>query len=259
MKEKFALTLAEWKECKWLFQEKGMRVFAEWLRYYNDLDMAPGLEALQKMRKFYIKKGIDILKDTVSIPGVSVQYLMRGSIAQGAELWTPCREEYGMLKGGVVGGPSLVFTSYHEAGLTRIRSHQSDNPKFCLRILYLSTMEKDMRCGKGSIKHFNAPAAAAPIFTKKVQDKQWFGYVEVDIEIPRHLWEKFEEMLLFFINREVPTEVVPQHMVDYLQMTGQTRTATKKLLGTFSAEKMLIYEPLLQWYLAHRVVITAFH
>ena len=52
-----------------------MQTFADWLRYYNDLDVVPGLEALQKMRAFYAEKGIDILKDAVSLPGVSLDYL----------------------------------------------------------------------------------------------------------------------------------------------------------------------------------------
>ena len=66
------LLLAEWKQCKRLFKEKGMKTFADWLRYYNNLDVVPGLEALQKMRTFYTEKGIDILIDAASIPGVSV-------------------------------------------------------------------------------------------------------------------------------------------------------------------------------------------
>lgn len=118
--------------------------------------MAPGLEALKKMRPFYTEKGIDILKDAVSIQGVSVQYLMRGSIERGAELWVPGREEYDLLKGAVVGGPSLVFTRHHEVGVTKIRSHQFVNPKRCRRVLgydvnalYLSTIAKDMPCRKG--------------------------------------------------------------------------------------------------------------
>ena len=53
-----------------MFKEKGMRTFADWLRYYTNLDVVPGLEALEKMRAFYTEKGIDILKDAVSIPGV---------------------------------------------------------------------------------------------------------------------------------------------------------------------------------------------
>ena len=72
----FVLKLSEFKECKNIFKEKGMQTFADWLRYYNNrrfnLDVAPGLEALEKMRAFYTEKGIDILKEAVSLPGVSL-------------------------------------------------------------------------------------------------------------------------------------------------------------------------------------------
>ena len=65
LKGDYVLTLDEWGRCKRFFQEKGMSTFADWLRYYNNLDVAPGLEALEKMRAFYTEKGIDILKDAV--------------------------------------------------------------------------------------------------------------------------------------------------------------------------------------------------
>lgn len=97
-----------------------MKTFADWLRYYNDLDVVRGLEALNKMRAFYTEKGIDILKDAVSIPGVSLHYLLRGAIDKGADLWTPREEAYKILKGAVVGGPSIVSTRYHEAAKTEI-------------------------------------------------------------------------------------------------------------------------------------------
>jgi len=86
--------------CKQLFKNKGMRTFADWLRYYNDLDVVPGLQALQKMRTFYAENGIDILKDAVSLPGVSMHYLLRGTIEEGAELYSPGKEAYDMLKRG---------------------------------------------------------------------------------------------------------------------------------------------------------------
>ena len=54
------------QEVRKIFKEKGMQTFADWLRYYNDLDVAPGLEALEKMRAFYTDKDIDVLKDAVS-------------------------------------------------------------------------------------------------------------------------------------------------------------------------------------------------
>ena len=70
----------EWEGCQRLFKEKCTCTFADWLRYYNNLNVAPGLEALEKMRAFYTDKGIDILKDAVSIPGVSLLYLLRGCV-----------------------------------------------------------------------------------------------------------------------------------------------------------------------------------
>lgn len=78
LREGFVLSLKEWKACNKIFREKGMRTFTDWLRYYNNLDEAPGLEVLEKMRDFYANKGIDLLKDAVSISGVSLRYLLRG-------------------------------------------------------------------------------------------------------------------------------------------------------------------------------------
>ena len=71
-----------------------MKTFKDWLEYYNNLDVAPGLEALQKMKNFYIEKGIDIMKDAVSIPGVSLHYLLKGAIERKAELYAPRKEAY---------------------------------------------------------------------------------------------------------------------------------------------------------------------
>ena len=258
----YLLTKAEWEGCKKLFEEKGMKTFADWLRYYNNLDVAPGLEALEKMRAFYTDKGIDILKDAVSIPGVSLHYLLRGCVERGADLYSPCKEAYEMLKEAVVGGPSLVFTREHEVGKTKIRSNKYQNAKICKNILgydanalYLSTMLRDMPCGKGRVVHYNNEAAA-PILTQRLKEEKWFGFAEVDIEIPKTLWPKFEEMCPFFYNKEVPVEAVPQHMLDYLKRTKRNRGDGKKLVGALSAKKILLYAPLLRWYLEHGAVIT---
>ena len=171
LKGGYVLTRDEWEGCQRLFKEKGMRTFADWLRYYNNLDVAPGLEALERMQSFYTEKGIDILKAPVSIPGVSLHYLLRGAVERYAELYSPGKEAYERLKGAVVGGWSLVFTRYHEVGVTKIRSHQTVEPRVCLRILgydanalYLSTMLEEMSCGKEKVVHYTGgwTARAAP-------------------------------------------------------------------------------------------------
>ena len=263
MKGDFLLKLSEWKACKKLFREKGMKTFKDWVRYYNNLDVAPGLEALEKMRNFYTEKGIDIMKDAVSIPGVSLHYLLKGAIERNADLYSPSKEAYEMLKEAVVGGPSLVFTRYHEVGKTRIRSHQIAEPKLCQNILgydanalYLSTMLREMPCGKERVEHYNDDLAMPLALTQNLKEGSRFGYAEVDIEIPNHLHPKFEEMCPFFYNKTVPAKAVPEHMNKYLAETGRKRGDGRKLVGALSAKRILLYAPLLLWYINHGAEIT---
>ena len=259
LKDDFVLKLSEWRACKKLFRENGMQTFADWLCYYNNLDVAPGLEALEKMRNFYTEKGIDILKDAVSIPGVSLHYLLKGAIDRNAELYSPSKESYEMLKEAVVGGPSL-----HEVDVTRIRSHQIAEPRLCKNILgydanalYLSTMLREMPCGKERVVHYTDEyqTEGAPVLTHRLKEGSWFGFAEVDIEIPKPLHPKFEEMCPFFYNKVVPVEAVPEHMLKYLRDTGRKRGDDRKLMGVLSAQKMLVYAPLLLWYVDHGAVI----
>ena len=245
-----------------------MQTFVDCLCYYNNLDVTQGLGALEKMGAFYTEKGIDNLKDAVNIPGVSSHYLLRGAVERGAELYCLCKKAYEVLKGDVVGGPSIVFRTYHEVGVTRIRDHQIENPRLCKNILgydsnalYLSTMLRDMSCGKERVVHYIGQwkQRAVGLLVQRLKDGTWFGFAEVDIEIRMPSWQKLAEMCLFFYNKEVPVEVVPKQMTDYLQRTGRTRGNEKKLVGALSAEKLLVYAPLLRWYVDHGALIKAVH
>ena len=263
LKGGFTLKLTEWKACKRTFREKGMKTFKDWVRYYNNLDVAPGLEALEKMRNFYTEKGIDIMKDAVSIPGVSLHYLLKGAIERKAELYAPSKEAYEMLKEAVVGGPSLIFTRYHEVGKTRIRSHLYPDTKLCQNILgydanalYLSTMLRDMPCGKEKVEHYDDDLVMPIELTQNLKQGSWFGFAEVDIEILKRLHPKFEEMCPFFYNKVVPAEAVPEHMIKYLTNTGRNRGEGRKLVGALSAQRILLYAPLLKWYINHGAEIT---
>ena len=272
LKGEYVLTLKEYDDCHRIFKERGMQTFGDWLEYYNNLDVAPFLEALQKMKEFYTSLGIDILKDAVSLPGVSEKYILRKTLQprwgyKPPELYSPNKEAYAMLKAAVVGGPSLVFTRKHVAGETRIRSHQYEDAKVCRRILgydanslYPSTMMKEMPCGPGFVKSYDNPEAYARVFPQFLWMEEWFGFAEVDIEVPEELWPEFEEFPPLFINRGVPDSAVPQHMHDYLQQSGRKRfPEQKKLLGVMSAKKILLYAPLLAWYLNQGLKLTAVH
>ena len=76
-----------------------MQTFGDWLKYYNNLDVTLFLETLEKMKSFYTKLGIDIFKDAVSLLGVSMQYILRGTLRRSnpPELYAPGNEAYEML------------------------------------------------------------------------------------------------------------------------------------------------------------------
>ena len=48
---------------------------------------------------------------------------------------------------------------------------------------------------------------------------------------------------------------VPEHMLDYLRSTGRKRGDGRKLVGALSAQRELVYAPLLLWYVEHGAVI----
>ena len=151
------LSLKEYDDCKRIFRERGMRTFGDWLGYYNNLDVAPFLQALQKMKEFYTNLGVDIFKDAVSLPMYPsstscVRRCRAASVTNPPSYTPPNKEAYDMLKAAVVGGPSLVFTRKHVANQTRIRSHQYEDAKPAKRILgydanslYPSMMRESVR------------------------------------------------------------------------------------------------------------------
>ena len=269
LKNEIALTTEEYFLVSSSLEGKRMKTFADWLRHYNSLDVKPFLEALEKMRGFYTDLDIDIIKDAASLPGVSMNYLLCGTLNRpnAPELFVPGPEAYEMLKGAVMGGPSLVFCRKHEAGVTRIRSHKYQDAKVCRKVLgydanalYPSTMLGLMPCGKGVVQDWQQTEECLRNFIDSVKTEEWFGFAEVDIEVPRELWPKFEEMPPLFYNKPFPSEAVPQHMKDYLvESKRKPMYDQQKLVGALSAEKILLYAPLLKWYLEQGLKITAVH
>ena len=92
-----------------------------------------------------------------------------------------------------------------------------------------------------------------------LNDKR-FGFFQVDIEVPEQLLDKFSEFSPLFILAEVPEDQIPQHMQDYKINTGRKKIKNnKKLVGVMKAEKILLYSPLLKWYLNHGLQVTKIH
>ena len=73
-----------------------------------------------------------------------------------------------------------------------------------------------MPCGKETVVPYEDSAQAAKELIPRMYSKRWFGFAEVDIEVPRDLWEEFEEFPPIFINQSVGAEGITQQMKNYL-------------------------------------------
>ena len=146
-----SISTKDYEESKeeWILQN--METFGDYVKYYNNLDVTGMVEAVEKMLDIYMKKGLDIFKDSVSLPGITMKYIMKNL---GRDYFTSIGEEHSHIYKdlrnlGVVGGPSQVIHRYHEKGETKIRGE-----KTCEKIMgydcnsmYVWALGKDMPIG----------------------------------------------------------------------------------------------------------------
>ena len=285
------------------FHKRGCVTMKDLLKEYNLADVEPFIEALEKTREQYYPDEIDLLKDAVSIPGISMTYVLNKALKRKKysepDLFAPgepckcecssddcqkkgcekCKEirdnceictkneAYEMLTTGMIGGPSIVFCRHAEAGVSKIRSHiySEEDAKTCRSVqgldansLYLFCSGQEMPCGKEKVFKCN-PEEKNEIIQNVLNDKL-FGFSEVDIEVPEQKRKRFSEFCPLFVISEVPEEQIPQHMKDYKINTGRKKIKNnKKLLGVMKTEKILLYSPLLKWYLNHGLKVTKIH
>ena len=75
------------------FHKRGCETMKDWLKEYNIADVTPFIEALEKTREQYYPDEIDLLKDAVSIPGISMTYVLNKALKKkkksGPDLFAP--------------------------------------------------------------------------------------------------------------------------------------------------------------------------
>ena len=86
-----------------------------------------------------------------------------------------------------------------------------------------------------------------------------FGFIQVDIETPEELKEKFSEMTPIFKNAAINFEDIGEYMQNFHTENNIKFTKGNKLIGSYFGKDILLYSPLLKWYLQQGLVITKFH
>ena len=97
-----------------------MQTFEDFLVWYNNLDVVPSIKAIQKMSQFWRETKIDMFKDEIAVPGLTLKYLLSYLSPQTYfSLFARANSDlYHLIKDNNTGGPSIILHQNHEAGET---------------------------------------------------------------------------------------------------------------------------------------------
>jgi hypothetical protein len=76
------------------------------------------LEAIDKMFQFNQNRHIDMFKDGISVPGLTLKYMFQDLPDYFTLPDEKNKDLYDLCKNNIVGGPSIVFHRYHEKDKT---------------------------------------------------------------------------------------------------------------------------------------------
>ena len=100
----------------------GMTVFKDFFKWYNNKDVAPTLEAMQKMIQFYHNKGIDMLKLGCTHLNLANTCLHKSTNYKFYPFCESDKDLCEKIREDMTGGPSIVFTRKAVVDETYIRN-----------------------------------------------------------------------------------------------------------------------------------------
>ena len=113
----------DYAACQAVWRDNGMETLREYLIWYNNRDVTPFLDAIAKQAGFYKHQNIDMFKDGISVPGLSLLHLFN-DLPNDTYFTVFNRTNsdlHELVKDNIVGGPAIIFHRYHEKDVTKIR------------------------------------------------------------------------------------------------------------------------------------------
>ena len=96
-----------------------MKTLADFLQWYNNLDVTPMVDSCDTLRKQYNDKDIDSFKQALSSPGISLVLGMREAEEAGYRFLLineSNKDFHYKVSQSIVGGPSIVFNQVNIVG-----------------------------------------------------------------------------------------------------------------------------------------------
>ena len=129
----------DYVSCQEAWCNNGMTTLQNFLVWYNNRDVVPFLQAIDRQFAFYQQRGIDMFKQGISVPGVTLLFLFNDLPEK--TYFTKFNEKnkdiHQLVKDHVVGGASLIFHCYRCVRCRREISHRCSGWEVHLAMVYL--------------------------------------------------------------------------------------------------------------------------
>ena len=110
-----------------LWVSQNMQCLADLLKFYNNYDVIGLTQGIEKMQEKFLKENVSIFKETISISNYARRKLFRSTEAVFPLFDKGTRDIFKTVQNNIVGGPSIIFTRYMEAGKSFIKN-QAQKP-----------------------------------------------------------------------------------------------------------------------------------
>ena len=141
----------DYARCQAVWRDNGMKTMNDFLVWYNNRDVVPFLDSIGKQFAFYKQQNIDMFKDGVSVPGLTLLYLFNELPSNTFfTVFNQTNSDLHLLvKDNIVGGPAIIFHRYHEKDITKIRGEETCRSivGYDANALYLWALMQDMPSG----------------------------------------------------------------------------------------------------------------
>ena len=142
----------DYAACHAVWGDNQMTTMRDYLIWYNNRDVTPFLDAIAKQAAFYRDRHIDMFKDGISVPGLSLLHPFN-DLPNDTYFTVFNRTNsdlHELVKDNIVGGPAIIFHRYHEKNVTRIRGGSEPCRSivgYDANALYLWALMQDMPTG----------------------------------------------------------------------------------------------------------------
>ena len=125
LKIKLPTGLENYNYLKSIWEQEKMTTFRDFPRWYNNKDVVPTLDAMQKMIEFYHDKRIDMLKLGCTLPNLAIICLHKSTDYKFYPFFSSDSDLLEKIREDMTGGPSIVFTRKAVANETFIRKSKN--------------------------------------------------------------------------------------------------------------------------------------